>query len=102
MTGLEVDEKGLAVGLKNEEVKVMGEVLEVNVCTFALGEMVLTILIGWMILKFPGVEEIEIGSTLNTLVSPGVTVKDLGARVGATSTEDKLWKEVVAGVVSCK
>ena len=41
MTGLEVDEKGLAVGLKNEEVKVMGEVFEVNNWTFVPGEMVL-------------------------------------------------------------
>ena len=55
-----------------------------------------------MILKFPGVEEIVMGSTRNIPLSPlGVTVKDLGAIVGEDFTIDNPLNDVVAGVVSC-
>ena len=60
----------------------------------------LTILIGWMILKVPGVEEIVIGSAWTTLSFLAELEKDLGAAVGENFTVGKVWNGVVARVVS--
>jgi len=95
-----VDETGLLVELKKEDLGVNGEVFELNCCVCTLGDVVLTIWIGWMILKFPGVEDIMMGSTWNTPLSLGVIVNDLGITVGEDFTADKLINGVVAGVVS--
>jgi hypothetical protein len=92
-------EEGLGEILKKDDVEREGE-LELNVWLCTLGDVVLTIWIGWMILMLPGVEEMVMGSTWKIPFSIGVTVKDLGETVGEDFTEDKPWNDVVAGVVS--
>ena len=86
-------EEGFAVALRKLGLGVIGEI-ELNVLACILGDEVLSIWIGWMILiRLPGVEEKVMGSAWKTSSCREATVGEL-------LTTDKVLNGVVAGVVS--
>ena len=86
-------EEGFAGALRKLGLGVIGEI-ELNVLACVLGDEVLSIVIGWMILiRLPGVEEKVTGSAWKTSSC-------LEETVGELLTTDKVWNGVVAGVVS--